>query len=173
MFSLLFVARLARRNTSARLLDSIRRHPGWPVGHITQDAGLPSGTVHYHLRNLEAAGAIKTIVSGRRRLVFTAEDAAELERDPHAMALLQGTKARAVAVTLAEHGPMSIAELVERLGGSPRVVYYHVKRLRDVGLVSSQMPTRYRGVAATLKLRLLLSLFNDAAASSELSGAKR
>lgn len=168
LLALLFIAENARprRETQARVLASIRKFSGSPVGRFIEDSELAAGTVHYHLERLEKRGIIRTVVVGRRRLVFLASDVA-LQMDPEALAILRGRTARAIAHSILAQEDISISALVASVAGSPRAVYYHVKRLRELGLLAADAPRRYRGLSPTPKLRLLFAQIESTEATDD------
>lgn len=146
-----------RHSSRERIIELARTAPGLHVSEIIKRTQLAAGTVGYHLLRLEAEGVIRTLVAGRRRLVFLASDARTFDTDADAMSLLRGKTALAVAEALSQTAPTSMLRLVTRLHESPRAVYYHVKRLREAGLVISTSPTRYRELAPAPQLRVLLA----------------
>lgn len=153
-----WAAATSKRPTSALLLAHIRAQSGAPVGRIIERSQLAAGTAYYHLARLEQEGQIRTIVAGRRRLVFLASDVALLQMDVQSLSLLSGATARTIAQALADHAPMSIIRLIAVVRESPRSVYYHVKRFKSAGLIETSAPRRYGDLTPTPKLRLLLSV---------------
>lgn len=138
-----------------RVLHLVRVHPGLPVGVVGDRLGISVGTLHYHLAALVRHGLIETRKRGRRRLVFPTE----VDADPRvvaALALLRGHTCAAIARDIARHAPTELLEIIARVGGSPRAVYYHVKSLRECGLISSALAFRYRQLAPTPLLQMLL-----------------
>ena len=137
-------ARLLDAPVRRQILDLVARQPGLPVGELQALLGVGWGTLHHHLRKLEDADLIHTSLVGRRRLVHLGRD------DPHAgLAILRGRTARRIAETIASHPAISITDVARLTGGSPRAVYYHVKRLVEAGLVATEGQTRYARLAPT------------------------
>lgn len=145
----------ATASVRERIVDLVARRPGLPVAQLREQLGIGWGTIYHHLVKLGEEGALHTVVVGRRRLLF----AASFEEDLHvvkARAHLRGRTAARIAQAIAEHGPVSVTVLAERLGESPRTLYYHVGHLLDHGLVTSSPRMRYFGLrAAPLLLALL------------------
>lgn len=132
-----------------------REEPGLAVGDMSRRLGLTISTVSYHLTRLATEGVIATVVKGRRRLVFSAQT--EVDRlYAEAAAILRGATALRTATTVRNHPGISITELIERVGESPRAVYYHVKILSEARLVASASPRRYRQLRPTAMLEALL-----------------
>lgn len=123
---------------------------------------IGSGTAQYHIRRLEDAGRVHTIVIGRRRLVFPGPLKSLLDEHAHAHALLRGSSAHAIARAVIENPACSVLHLIALTGESPRSVYYHLKRLRDAGLIGSGSQRRYLQVVPTpLLLQLAAQLDAD------------
>lgn len=139
----------------ARLMDLLHATPGLPLGELKENLGIGWGTLYYHVGLLERAGLLRTVVSGRRKLVFPGLG----ERDPREVAgrsLLVGATARRVARAIVERPGQSLAEVGVAAGENPRVAYYHVRRFVEAGLVVSASRTRYAGLAPTRLLERIL-----------------
>lgn len=136
-------------------MDLLHEAPGRPLGELKEALGVGWGTLYYHVNLLERAGLVRTVVSGRRKLVFPGVG----ERDPREVAgrsLLVGPTARRVARAIVERPGRSLAEVGAAAGENPRVAYYHVRRFVEAGLVSSSSRTRYAGLAPTRLLERVL-----------------
>lgn len=144
-------------HSSLRILRIVEAAPGLPIGEIIQRAGLGAGTVYYHLHRLEERGLIKTAAAGRRRLVFPAVMSESRDRDSVALSILRGRTCYAVAAAILDGRSVSILDVILQLRQSPRVIYYHVKRLREAGLVKSSSSTRYRNLSPSHDLPRLLT----------------
>ena len=124
--------------------------PGISLREIAETLGTTWGNVKYHTMRLEAAGLVGTRVAGRRRLCFPrsrAEDALV-----EARAILREPTARRIALYLVDHPGASIARVIAETGESQRVVYYHVKRFVEAGLVTPSDGGTYRALVPTGEL---------------------
>lgn len=157
-------ARLADEREAERLLESplrqqivdmVKTRPGVSVGDIMDELQVGWGTLYHHLTKLSRSKMIQTSVVGRRRLVYPVTPDADPTADKH-MAMLRGKTARRVAEAVLAQPNIPIQELTTLLGESPRVVYYHVKRLLDAGLILSDSKTRHTGLAPAPQLATLL-----------------
>lgn len=144
-----------RVRRSDRLLALVAAEPGLPVGEIARRLSVRDGTVYYHIARLQLAGRVRTVVKGRRRLVFPAGAAWE-EMRTEAAALLRGRTVRHIALAILRQPGLSMRQLIPLVSDSPRAVYYHTKRLRAAGLIESATRTRYRNLEPTPLLRDLL-----------------
>jgi DNA-binding transcriptional ArsR family regulator len=124
------------------ILDCAREQPGIPLGELRLKVDLGWGALYHHLHKLEEGALIEVRNVGRLNLVYLR--GAEEQRDILACSLLRGTTARLLAEEILRRPGRSVPDLVETTGESPRVVYYHVKRLAEAGLITS--PSRFRHV---------------------------
>lgn len=166
--------------SSGKILQIVQHAPGLPIGEIIHRSGLGAGTVYYHLHRLEEKGVIKTAAAGRRRLVFPAVLAENRDRDALALSILRGRTCYAVAAAIRNRPNVSILDIILQLRQSPRAVYYHVKRLREAGLLKSSSATRYRNLSPGPDLSRLLeqveaggTLENDAGEPSPFPARRR
>lgn len=142
-------------DTSKSILFAARASPGIPVGELVKRLNLGSGTIHYHLERLAEQKLIRTVVAGRRRLVFPVDRDGEA-RDARALSLVRGRTSRVVAEAILARPGCSILDVVEGTGESARAVYYHVKLLKQAGLVLSASSKRYRALQAAPHLASIL-----------------
>jgi len=140
-----------------RLLSLVHSQPGIPVGELARRLDVRTGTLHYHLHRLELDGSILTCREGRRRLVFPASDALE-GAHVRALGLLRGRTTQSVAEAILKNPGVSLLGVMKLVDETPRTVYYHVKRLREAGLISSASSTRYRDLRAAPLLEPALTL---------------
>lgn len=138
----------------ARILLAVHERPGISIGALSKRLSMNVVTLHYHVERLREGGYVRAERAGRRRLVFSASAPAYASPEERAM-LLERT-ARRIALAVVHRRYRSVLELVEDLGESPRVVYYHLKRLREAGLVTGPDGAHGHGIGPTAKLLALL-----------------
>lgn len=143
------------------IMELVKAKPGQPVGELLSQLPLGWGTLYHHLLKLARSGAIQIKTSGRRRLVYPAHYP-NAEATAAAEGLLLGKTARRLAHALVESRRSSVAELAVLTGESPRVVYYHCRRLIEAGLVESAATNGRRDLAPTARLVSLLGATADA-----------
>lgn len=142
-----------RSKVPAKLLRIIQERPGIPVTELEGRLGIGTGTMRHHLQTLQRAGKLHFVRQGRRLLIYPPGAGS----DALAEGLLRGATSRAVATTIREHPGGDVASLHRLLGLSERVVYYHLQRLMEAGLVASSGENRLRDLSATGKLEALLA----------------
>lgn len=137
-----------------RILQIVHERPGISVTDLSHRLQMTWGQLNYHLGRLEQVGLLHTVKAGRHRMVFPDRQSDEAPED---RALLLERTARALALLILENPRVSVTDLVRMSNESPRVVYYHVKKLLDAGLVTSSSGVHHRGLSATPRLAQILS----------------
>ncbi len=139
-----------------RIVAIVRAAPGLLVGELQQRAQIGWGTLCHHLPRLVEAGRIRVVRVGRRRLVYPIEARGAAEASC-ADAILRGKTARRIAEAIHARPGSSVSGVAFEAGESERATYYHVRRLIQVGLVTSGSATRLKdlrpapGLAARLE----------------------
>lgn len=136
-----------------RILQVVYERPGISLTELAQRASMTWGQLNYHLGRLEQAGLVHSTKAGRHRLVFPEKAPEEAPED---RALLLEKTARLLALLIVENPRVSVTDLVHMSGETPRVVYYHVKKLLEAGLVTSSSARHLRGLTASARLVHLL-----------------
>ena len=154
-----FIVGLARHRGEAHVLSSPQRlamyrlvlsKPGISLQELSRRLDTTWGSAKYHSVRLEAAGLIGTRVVGRHRVCFPVDASDEDLVD--ARGILAEPTARLIAGYILEHPGASIARVIADTRESQRVVYYHVKRFAETGLVDVGTRRGYRGLHPTAKL---------------------
>lgn len=134
-----------------RLVAIIRERPWITVSDLMTASGLGWGTIDYHLGILTSASIVRRIRKGRR--CFLVLSSAQLADDSAMHSALKPKTGREIALAILETPGATIDELVKRLDMSPRVVYYHVSRLVQAGLVLKESETRLGRLTPAESLR--------------------
>lgn len=145
---------LLQNETRREIVQLVHDRPGISMRELSSRLGLDWSSLHYHVQRLLAAEILATTLAGRRRLVYPAALAGH--EDPAERAALSEATARRIASAIAARPGTSAVELVEDLRESQRVVYHHLKKLVDLGLVTTPSPASRRGLVATPRLLALL-----------------
>jgi len=122
----------ANMSTRGEIIAFILTNPGVYLREISDDLALPMGVVQYHLQVLGKNGELEEYRSGRYRRFFGANRYPEGERRVLAL-LRQGTSGR-ILVALAQE-PLSHLRLARALGISSQALSWHMRRLREMGIV--------------------------------------
>lgn len=128
-----------------KLVAAIEAQPGIHFQELRRRAGLANGAAVHHLRILEEAGRIV----GRRADGYTCYFARGVDAKlMSALPTLRSQSARSILAAVRERPTASNRDVASRTGLSPATVSYHLRRLREAGLVASER----RGGATVLRL---------------------
>lgn len=155
--------RLLQSALRRQIVELVRENPGIPIGELMKRLPVGWGTLYHHLIKLERSGLLRAAVSGRRRLLYPG-DAGPLGNDPDARSILRGRTAQRLARAIVARPGRSVADIVDEMAESPRVIYYHLKRMLDAGLVTSSSETRYCSLTPTPRLVSMLAELGEPAA---------
>lgn len=138
-----------------QILDLLEQRPGLSVAELMKHLSLGWGSLYHHIRYLEAANEIATIRVASRRILLLPYQASD-ENAILARACLKRPTARRVAEQVSLAPGARISQIAEALGESERAVYYHVKQLLTLKLLTSASRTRHFGLRSTPMLEAIL-----------------
>lgn len=118
------------------IFQHVSENPGVHVRAILDALDYAKGTIQYHLEWLEDEGLIERSDDGKFTRYYPARSFDELDRA--VMNALRREYARRIVAHLAAAGPLSTADLSERLGKSPSTVSWHLSKLEDADLVTKE-----------------------------------
>ena len=132
------------------LLRLVLASPGISLRDASRRLQMNWASVKYHAMRLESAGLIHSRTVGRHRICYPSNGTDD--EIVEARGILSEGTARRIAAFIVEHPGTRISDVIRGTGESQRVVYYHLKRLVEAGLVSMGERARYRGLIATPKM---------------------
>lgn len=138
------------------LLEAVFAHPGRSLTEIRSDLGIGWASLYEHVRALEGALLIDIVVAGRRRLVFPHVRGRAPLRAVDAIVAVKAPAARRLAEEIASRPGQDVLQLSDSTGETPRVVYYHVRRMMLGGLIQSRGGGRMKNLHPTERLVALL-----------------
>ena len=125
----------ANLSTRGEIMAFILTNPGVYMREVSEDLGLPMGTVQYHTWMLAKNGEVEECRTGKYRRFFGAGKYTETERKVISL-LRQGTAGKIVKL-LSEEQPLAHMKLAELLGLSSQALTWHMKRLESMGVVEN------------------------------------
>jgi predicted transcriptional regulator len=131
--------RIAKRaalehETRTAIYDHVRAHPGIRLGTLAEDLGINRGTLRYHLGRLQEFGMIATGTVGGRTGYFENRQKYSLLEEK-VLIHLRNPNTREILAILLESPGASRRELAERLGITASSVSWHLRRLKNDGIV--------------------------------------
>lgn len=142
-----------------QIMKAVQKAPGLPLSHLLTRLDVGWSTLYRELDVLVDAGLVKSRKRGRHCLVYPTEGEGGKPVPISQAILLQGATAREIAARIAKKPGQNMETIAEHLDLSPRVVYYHLRRLVEARLVKSSSSTRYRDLSPTPLLKDLLKSF--------------
>lgn len=121
--------------TRQRIYEFIKSHPGMHLRAICRELGLAVGDLQYHLYALERQGMIKTVRRGLRKFIYPSVIFGD--RAEKVLSVLSQETPREIILNVIQNPDMSQMELAERLGLSQPTIFWHMKRLKQLGLIIS------------------------------------
>jgi len=122
--------RAMKLNNARRLLiyNMIKQSPGIHFSALMKDLGLKPGVTSYHINKMEKEELIKSYQDGMYRRFYLYEDKVEMKLKLSALQKL-------IIETIKEEPGISQIEISKMIGKSKVVINYHVRFLRDLGVL--------------------------------------
>ena len=111
-----------------RIFEIIKKCPGIAITQLQKLTNMNRNTLRYHLSFLERENLIYSMNVGNRKLLFPIGE--QITYQP-----LSDKKKQIVEILSSSNG-ISIKQLSEMLNISQKTVYYHIKHLKELGMVS-------------------------------------
>jgi predicted transcriptional regulator len=125
---LIYKIREIKTEIRVRILDFIQQNPGVHFRRLARQLNINRGTLHYHLQLLEKLGMISSGKAGKFRVYYpNFENSREI--------YLGGTADKILGY-LKEAGEATAKEIAINLSLSPSTVSYHLRNLRQRGLIT-------------------------------------
>ena len=119
-----------------RIQSLVEAHPGIHLRGLVRISALALGVVRYHVRVLEGTGHLSSVIVGGQRCFFPSGVEPVLD-------VPQITRRRLQVLECVEARPgVGVREVARALGLSPQTVGYHVRLLRESGLVGAESAGR-------------------------------
>lgn len=140
---------ILRHLARLRIVGIVERRPGITAKQMSRALGLTPTTLAYHLARLEECRLLTSYKVGRNRHYFPfGSQALDIDQ----VSLLVETTARRIAVYIVAHPGCGLDDIRYSLDLSVRVVYDHLKRMHDAGLIQSLGRMRYDRLQPTSAL---------------------
>lgn len=150
-----------QNETRKVIFESVCVEPGLGVHAIAQKAAVSYSTATYHLERLVAAGMIVMTPDGNK-LCYYKNGGAFTEAERKILPLVKNEEASRLLEAILDSPGTYRAELASRLGVTATTINWHLRRLREAGLVDE---TRQgRNAFLTARVHLLRESFLSLAA---------
>lgn len=119
----------------AMLYGFVRGNPGVHLKKLSEEFAMKTSSILWHMRKLEAAELVHSERANGFRVFYPVEGGIEVKRVSRAVTALQNGNARALFEAVDGKPGQATTELSERLGIHVGTVRWHLRKLREFGLV--------------------------------------
>ena len=119
----------------AMLYGFVRGNPGVHLKKLSEEFAMKTSSILWHIRKLESAELVRSERANGFRVFYPVEGGIEMKRVSRAITALQNPNARILFETLERRGGVSPQQLASRLSIHAGNVRWHLRKLRDFGLV--------------------------------------
>jgi predicted transcriptional regulator len=128
--------------TAERILQFIQNNPGCHLRKIKDTIHVSQGTVQYHTDRLEKIGRITYSRSGFYKHYFPVGVFQNNEKE--ILQILGQETARQILMFIIEQHAPTQKDIVNNIGISAASIFWHVKRLIELGLVDEVKEGKYK-----------------------------
>jgi DNA-binding transcriptional ArsR family regulator len=119
----------------AMLYGFVRGNPGVHLKKLSEEFAMKTSSILWHIRKLESAELVRSERANGFRVFYPVEGGIEMKRVSRAITALQNPNARALFQALESRGGVTPAQLASRLAIHAGTVRWHLRKLREFGLV--------------------------------------
>ncbi len=160
--------------TRERIRRTVHRFPGIHFRGIVRELDLSTSLARYHLEILQDEGEVRSHdVGGYTRYLPPRDDADLTPEEEGILQVLRQQRPLEITLALLEFGSLQHKDLVELTDLSKSTVTYHLKKLRDAGIVHRVARGEDRGfhLEDTEHVRELLAQYDpESAVLDEVAG---
>jgi predicted transcriptional regulator len=118
-----------------KLIRYINRQPGIRYRELLRLSGLSNGVLTYHITNLEKSGRIIADRSINNKITRYYPNNIPIEQTD-VIGHIRNNAARQIILFILEHDSCTFNEIIEHTKKAPSTISWHLKRLRDSGIIS-------------------------------------
>jgi predicted transcriptional regulator len=133
----------------AMLYGFVRGNPGVHLKKLSEEFAMKTSSILWHVRKLESAELVRSERANGFRVFYPVEGGIEMRRVSRAITALQNGNARRLFEALDGRSGATPAQLGARLGIHAGTVRWHLRKLREYGLVDELLREEESLVFAT------------------------
>jgi predicted transcriptional regulator len=118
-----------------KLMKHINTQPGIRYRELLRLSGLSNGVLTYHIANLEKSGRIIADRSINNKITRYYPNNIPIE-ETDIIGHIRNNAARQIILFILEHDSCTFNEIIEYTKKAPSTISWHLKRLRDSGIIS-------------------------------------
>ncbi len=119
----------------AMLYGFVRGNPGVHLKKLSEEFGMKTSSILWHVRKLESAELVRSERANGFRVFYPVDGGIEIKRVSRAITALQNHNARALFENLEHRNGASPSQLSLRLNIHTGTVRWHLRKLREYGLI--------------------------------------
>lgn len=117
------------------LYGFIRGNPGAHLKQLSEEFAMKTSSILWHIRKLESAELVKSERVGGYRVFYAVDGGIEIKRVSRAITSLQNDNARHIFARIQRRPGSTTRQLSEALNIHGGTVRWHLRKLRDAGLL--------------------------------------
>ena len=125
-----------------KIYDYIRKHPCVHYSDIANETGINRGTLRYHLAILKMQKVIVPYKS-RGKIHYFLNESTYGEKEKAVLAALKNEKHRRIISEILNRGQITHEKLAEKIGVSAPTINWHIRHLKEQGIVRADTNGRY------------------------------
>src|ERR687885_1154521 len=118
-----------------KLIKYINAQPGIRYRELLRLSGLSNGVLTYHIANLEKSGRIIADRSINNKITRYYPNNIPIE-ETDIIGHIRNNAARQIILFILEHDSCTFNEIIEYTKKAPSTISWHLKRLKDSGIIS-------------------------------------
>src|SRR5215213_10942462 len=128
-------------DTKVLLMRHIEQAPGIRYRELLRLMGLVNGVLTHHLAALEKANVIKVYRESRITRYYPVSIS---DKESAILKFVRHEPIREILLFILENEMCTFSEIVDHTGKAPSTISYHLKRLKEAGIVSVRYGEHYQ-----------------------------
>jgi len=124
------------------LYQHILSNPGLHLRALGRHLRMGLGDLRYHLEYLEREGLVTTASDGYRKAYFPGRD--QFSGDKRMLGILRQSRPRKMLLVMLNRENTGFDELRKRIGVSKSTLSFHLKKLKEAGVISVEADAQRR-----------------------------
>jgi predicted transcriptional regulator len=116
------------------IYNFVAKNPGIRYRELLRQVGISNGVLTYHLVMLEKSSQIKVLRQSNKRVTrYYVSNISK--QDSNIIGYFRSKVTRAITIFILENEYCTFNEIVEHIEKAPSTISWHIKRLRDAGIL--------------------------------------
>ena len=155
------IKRFVENQNRQSIFKYISDNPCTTTAEISRNLGINRGTLRYHLMMLKRQNRVIPYKT-RGKIHYFLNESTYGEKEKVALAALKNEKHRRIISEILNSERITHGELAEKVGVSPPTINWHIRRLKEQGIVRADTDGRYTAYSIDRGILELLRKYADA-----------